>query len=104
MSVHMQLKTVISKTVTTAGTAEALASSVTYAKRVTIQAGKAGGANTGDIYLGDSTVDKTSNRCLAMATGDVYNPPIDSGDRIDLADIYIDAANSGDGVKILYWD
>ena len=104
MSVHMNLKKVITKAVTTSGTAVALAATATYAKRVTIQAGKTTGVNTGDIYFGDSTVNATTNQCLVIAKGDVYNPPIDSGDRINLADIYIDAANSADAAKVIYWE
>ena len=103
MAIFLNFKQVITKTVSTPGTAVALASSDTYAKRVVIQAGRANGDNTGDIYLGDSSVDKDNNKCLVMSPGDVFVLPMGKDDQINLNHLYIDADNSGDGVRVLYW-
>jgi hypothetical protein len=84
------------KTVTTAGTDEALAGS-TSCKKVTIQAQT---DNTGLIAVGGSGVDAT----VATGTGVVLNP----GDSFeleidDLADVYVDATVDGEGVRYTYF-
>lgn len=83
------------KTVTTAGTDVALATS-TVAKRVTIQSQT---DNTGLIAVGASGVDATE----ATGTGFILYP----GDGIELdidnlADIYIDSTVNGEGVRYSY--
>jgi len=75
------------KTVTAAGTAEALAST-TSIKSVTIQALR---SNTGNIYVGDSSVDSTNG--FVLSPGASVATEID-----DLATIYIDADINGEGV------
>lgn len=71
------------KTVTAAGTAEALAGS-TAIKSVTI---KALSTNTGNVYVGDSGVDSTNG--FQLAKGDTVSLDID-----DLADVYIDVTQA----------
>lgn len=84
------------KTVTTAGTDEALAGS-TACKRVTIQAQT---DNTGWIAVGTSGVDATeaTGTGVLLAAGDVYELEIDN-----LADVYIDSTVNGEGVRFAYF-
>ncbi len=79
------------KTVTAAGTAEALAS----AQRVRSVTIVAKDDNTGRIYVGGSDVSSSTNR--GLQAGDVLTHTSASGWQ-DLADIFIDAAVSGEGV------
>jgi hypothetical protein len=95
----------LSKTVTAAGTAEALSATSIRVAAVTIQA-KSG--NTGSMYVGDSTV--------SAATGIMIGVPVanktpsfvriqadDSTNLFDLAHIWIDAAVNGEGVNCMYF-
>ena len=84
------------KTVTTAGTDVALATS-TVCKRVDIQAQT---DNTGLIAVGGSGVDATvaTGTGIILNPGDVYSLEIDN-----LADIYIDSTVNGEGVRYTYW-
>lgn len=83
------------KTVTTAGTDVALASS-TAAKWVTIQAYR---ANTANIAVGGSGVDATAatGDGVTLAAGESITLPIDN-----LADVFIDATVNGEGVRFTY--
>ena len=83
------------KTVTTAGTDEALAAS-TSVKWVIIQAQT---DNTGVIAVGGSGVDATvdSGNGILLAASEKVTLPCDN-----LADIYIDATVSTDGVRYTY--
>jgi len=77
--------------VTTAGTAVALASSSVSISKVTI---KANAGNTGDIFVGDSGV--TSSNGLILAAGESVDVSID-----DLNKVYIDSATNGDGISYI---
>jgi len=79
------------KTVTSAGTAEALGSS-TAIDSITI---KALATNTGNIYVGSSSVDDTNG--FVLDAGDTVSLDIDN-----LADVYIDADTNGEGVSFIY--
>lgn len=79
------------KTVVSAGTAEALSATSQRAKTVTIVA-KAG--NTGQVYVGGPDVAPTTNGGLAPGDGIV----IPAVTWLDLAEVYIDADVSGEGV------
>jgi len=84
------------KTVTSAGTDEALVSAITNAKWVIIQAQT---DNTGVIAVGAVGVDATvaTGTGVALAAGVMVTLPVE-----DLKDIYIDATVSGDGVRYTY--
>lgn len=84
------------KTVTTAGTDVALASS-TACKTVTIQSQT---DNTGLIAVGASGVDATeaTGTGIILYPGDYYEFDIDN-----LADIFIDSTVSGEGVRFTYF-
>jgi hypothetical protein len=83
------------KVVTTAGDSVQLATS-TPCKKVVIQAET---NNTGVIVVGGTTVvaAQATRRGIALFPGDVYEEEIDN-----LADVYLDATVSGDGVTFNY--
>lgn len=83
------------KTVTTAGTDVVLAAS-TAAKWVTVQAQT---DNTGYVAVGASGVDATvaTGTGVLLAAGETITLPVDN-----LADVYIDATVSGEGVRYTY--
>jgi len=81
------------KNVTAAGTAEVLAAS-TACKKVLI---KASLDNTGNVFVGGSDVDKTTENGYPLDAGEVWIGTIDN-----LADIYIDVTVSGEGVSYSY--
>lgn len=83
------------KTVTSAGTDEALAAS-TPAKWVSIQAQR---DNTSAIAVGGSGVDATeaTGTGIMLGPGDIFHLPCDN-----LADVFIDALVSGEGVRFTY--
>ena len=78
------------KTVTTAGTAEALSSS----QRVRSLTIVAKSTNTGRVYVGGSDVASSTN--AGLAAGDSLEIPVVTW--LDLADIYIDVDTNGEGV------
>jgi len=84
------------KTITTAGTDEALAGS-TACKRVTIQAQT---DNTGGIAVGATGVDATeaTGTGVLLGAGDAFELEIDN-----LADVYIDSTVNGEGVRYSYF-
>lgn len=89
-------------TVTTAGTAVALASSKELVKKLVIQALK---GNTGDMYVGASDVDSTSENgiCLDARESFTLTPDMINGndDYIDISKIYVDASVNGEKVAIM---
>ena len=78
------------KTVTAAGTAEALAS----AQRVRSVTIIAKTTNTGQVYVGGSDVASTTND--GLNPGDELEIPADNW--LDLADLYVDVDTNGEGV------
>lgn len=84
------------KDVAAAGTAEALVSSATYVTSVTI---KAKAANTGNMYVGDSTVDNAGT-FPPLSPSDVLT--VSSPYEFNLADIFVDADVDGEGVELWY--
>lgn len=79
-------------TVTTAGTAVQLTSTATACKSVVITAK---GANTGNIFVGGTTVDSTRGKQLVPLQDIELN--ID-----DLSKVYIDSSVNGEGVIYVY--
>lgn len=78
------------KDVTTAGTAEALASTQ-LCLAVTVRAKS---ANTGNVYVGGSAVDSTDG--FPLAAGEAITLFVQ-----DLADVYLDVDTNGEGVVYL---
>jgi hypothetical protein len=82
----------ITKSVTTAGTAVPLSATPLGFKVAFIQAKE---GNTNNIYAGSSDVDSTNGIVLtALATMDLHGG--------DFSDIFIDSDTNGDGVNIFY--
>jgi hypothetical protein len=79
------------KTVTAAGTAEALGAATTLYSGVSV---KALATNTNDIYVGSSAVDDTNGYVLSAGEA-VF---VENG---DLANIFIDADTNSEGVSFV---
>jgi len=71
-------------------------------RSLAITAKKVAGSNTGIVYIGDSTVDSTSNQGHPMAAGDEWDYPLTEGTELDLNTVYVDAATNADGVVFTY--
>ncbi len=89
------------KDVTTAGTEVRLKASRTTVSSVLIQAK---GTNTGNIYVGDSTVSSTTG--IKLTAGQTLPISTDHkemlGQILDLNTIWIDSSVNGEGVILLY--
>jgi len=104
------------KTSTTPGTAVALASKRTMASFVTVFPRKAGGIpNAGEVRIGGNptlaenqqfngvTTGIPTGSGMALLPGDAgVIWPMQAVAPIDLATVYLDVNNSGDGVQFLY--
>ncbi len=89
------------KLVTTAGTRVALASAKTMTTHAII---KARSTNAGLVYIGGVTVAAANGYHLA-ANAEVKLADLvasSTNEKFDLADVYLDAATNGDGVRIIY--
>jgi virulence-associated protein VapD len=85
-------------TVTAAGTRQRIATVQTMANWITFQPLA---ANQGSVYLGGKTVSATSG--VVITTGDAYVTwPVADVAMYDLREMWIDAANSGDGLQYIY--
>lgn len=85
------------KTVTSAGTPEAVSATSLAVQSVEFIAQKdQGSANSGNIWIGFSATNGAQRRL--MAPGDVWAITADQGQKLDLAGIYVDVATNGDGV------
>ena len=80
------------KTVTTAGTGEALGTTLAT-KTIYIRA-KSG--NTNDVYVGDSGVDKDTNKQIILSSNDSIT--LNIANRMT---VYVDATTNGEGVDYL---
>lgn len=81
-----------SATVASAGTAVQLSTSEVKCRRVIVYANE---GNTGNIFLGSSSVSSSRGAVLQQARSETLNVR-------DLRDVYIDAATNGDGVTYVY--
>jgi len=87
--------------VATPGTAVQLSTTDLWVTKLAFQPGKVTGANTGNVYLGGSDVDKTSNRCIQIANSVALTEFPTSGS-LNLAELYVDADTAADGLRIYY--
>ena len=91
------------KAVATSGTGVPLVASETFARKAYLTAKKTAGANTGLLYIGDSTVDVAGPQQNQLAPGEVIVIDFGPGTKFDLATIFIDcAAGNTDGVSGWY--
>jgi hypothetical protein len=87
-------KTTIHQGSRTVGTAEALVTVPTLVQAVEFIGYKARGtANTGAVYVGTKQA-----QLRTLASGAALTLQANDGGKLDLAEIYIDAATNGDGV------
>lgn len=89
-----------SKTVTSAGTAEALKAAATPASSFVIRAME---NNSGAVYVGDSAVAAGNSGKLERRAALTFGGDQSVGE-IDLNAIYVDAGTSSDGVDVWYLD
>ena len=101
----MALK-LLTKTVTAAGTPEAFSSTSLRVLEFHVQVQD---DNTGDMAIGDSTVDLSAHKGLVLqdpATDITISilsfASIDYREPFDLKEWYVDSAVNGDGINILY--
>jgi hypothetical protein len=94
MSLH---KWVLIDGVTTSGAPLALSTTSIHARALYIMGRKPTGANTGNLYIGDSTTAVAAHQGVTIATGTSFTLPIPDGDWVDLSTIYFDVATSTDG-------
>jgi hypothetical protein len=87
--------------VAASGTAEAFAATQ-QVKWFMVRAGKATGANTGNVFIGTSAVDKTTAQQIILSPGDVYEFKAPEGTTTDLDAWYVDADNNNDGITGFY--
>lgn len=91
------------KTVSVAGTAVPIVVASTYARVLELQARLVAGDNTGNIFFGLSDLDKGVAELFELTPGDSIRIAVEKGERIDLANYYIDADNNSDGVVGWYY-
>jgi hypothetical protein len=98
MSLSICISTPAYINVTTAGTPVPLgAGVVTGAASILITARQnKTTANTGDIYLGDRAAQNQ-----VLEAGQALAIELDDNEKLDLANLRLDAANNGDGVSLL---
>jgi len=85
--------------VTEAGTAEALSATSIGAREVVIHAKS---DNVGRVFVGDSTVSSADGEGLIADDSLSFGSGLDHPAPVDLTNVYIDAANAGDGVDVYY--
>jgi len=85
--------------VSTPGTAEALLGSSTYAISMTVFAHS---SNTGNIYLGNALVDKTTSTQLILTAGNYAIVDVPLGYKFGIHNWYVDADDATDGVYFTY--
>lgn len=93
----------INKTVTTAGTRVQVSTTDLWVKKVVI-AGHA--ANTGNIFIGDSTVSSTVGLQMKAGAAPVVLGDLEINGRDDffnLKNMYVDVSVSGEKVSFLYF-
>jgi hypothetical protein len=96
--------TLLSKTVTNAGTRVALNAVALPVKQVIIQCKS---SNTGKIFVGDNTVSSIISIEMGVPQSGIILPavrllPATAGGTLDLNTVYIDSAVNGEGVNAYY--
>jgi len=97
-----KMKTLAVVTVASAGTAEQITSAAIPSTGIIVQADT---ANTGLIYVGDSTVDSSNG--LELEAGETFSITAEeigrSNDEIILNDVFIDAQIDGDSARVQFF-
>lgn len=87
------------KTVTAAGTAEKIVATSTLTVAVVLQAKE---GNAAAVYIGDSSVDKTTSPQMSLDAGETLALEVPIGFQIDLSEWYVDADTNDDGIDFLH--
>jgi hypothetical protein len=82
----------------TSGTQAAIVGSETFVRAVYMQAKKVSGDNTGNVFVGTSTVSVGDAELFELTPGATFELPMPLGFKVDLNDVYIDVDTTGDGV------
>lgn len=93
-----KIATLTAVTVAAAGTAQPLSATSLPVNSIIVQAAT---ANTGNVFIGDSTVSATNG--ITLIPGETYSITITAmgrTDEIDTATVYVDAATNGDKVRV----
>jgi len=98
----MSAMQVLFKAVAAAGTAEPITAGDTPVSRALIRAAKQTGDNVGNVYIGDSGVNNTSDRQFVLAPNQTLTVPVTAGGMVNLGALYVNADNNGDGVYVMY--
>jgi hypothetical protein len=85
--------------VTVPGTAVPLVEVITKRSRLYVRA-KAG--NVGNVYFGDSAVDKTTNQQIVLTPNQSIDISAPLGSCIDIGEFFIDAAEEDEGIDFLF--
>jgi len=92
----------VSQMVAVPGTAEAISATSLLVTSAVFQAKQLAAVNAGDVTWGDSTVEQTVKDGPIVSPGESFELNARAGEVFDLADIYVDAANAGDGFVVNY--
>ncbi len=92
----------LTKAVTSSGTAEPFVANPVPVNFMAIMAKKATGANTGPVYIGTSAVNKTTSQQIKLNPDDRYVMELSAEATIDLKTFWIDADNNDDGITGFY--
>ena len=94
----------LNKTVTTAGAKVQLSTTSVLVKSIMIQANP---GNSGDIYVGDSSVSSSVYGAVVTANNSLSLEPPSNGTaetyELDLQDFWIDSSVNGEGISIMYF-
>ena len=83
------------------GTPKKLVATETFVTQLILQAGRATAANTGLVSIGGD-IPYTTDLQIQLSPGDTCIIEDPRGRKFDLAGIYLDGANTGDGVRGQY--
>ena len=93
----------VTQAVAVPATAERLTAVNTYVIEVILWAGRDGGANAGNVFIGSATVDSVTPRQIELAPGETMTISARAGMMFDLYDLWVDAAVATDGVRGFYY-
>ena len=94
----LNIKTLAQKTVTTAGTRVQITTTPLLGVEAIYLSAPA--ANTGIVFIGDSSV--AAGRGVEIAKGTTFTILSPKGEMLALESLYVDAATSGDKLNITY--
>ena len=94
--------TIITQAVATPGTAEAIAAAEAKAVYVLLCATRVDAANTSNVNIGTSAVDKATSFQVVLPPGAIWEYRAPTGYYLDLNELFVDATTATDGVTGWY--